>query len=335
MKKFIYLFILVILNSLTSAESLMVFKTGNYYGVLDEDTLKIIVKPTFTKIDLSGSTYITETKDGINSLYYKGVKTFCGRERIYLINQDVAVVEKGTGKEELWNLLQKKKIAEISNAYSSDGPVIPVLYFGEKNKIFHFLDWNGNEKFQLELKRVYHVDEKYFVGVLPNFNYAVFDISGNKLSEFSETSQNVSEGLIYGESTNKVVGYFDINGNLKFNINIDRYDGYLHACDFVKGFVLVNTSFEKNEWVILNKNGQQTGSFKAFTCSNFINEFSNVIYKNKKQLTYNFVDVKGKKLSEIDFDYAGVFNKIYANVILDGKSYLINKNGKLISLDSL
>ena len=39
-----------------------------------------------------------------------------------------------------------------------------------------------------------------------------------------------------------VVGYFDINGNLKFNINIDRYDGYLHACDFIKGFVLVNTS---------------------------------------------------------------------------------------------
>ena len=71
MKKIIYLFILVILNSLTSAESLMVFKTGNYYGILDEDTLKIIVKPTFTKIDLSGSTYITETKDGNDDTEYQ------------------------------------------------------------------------------------------------------------------------------------------------------------------------------------------------------------------------------------------------------------------------
>ena len=329
MKKNIISLILFFVSAFLYSENLMIFKSNNKFGILDEDTLNIAVPAEYKNIELADDVYVLQKDVNNFAVFYKNKKIFETSKKIQLISSTIIAIQENRDAFSLFNLKLNRKICEVSDFVSTDGNIIPVCYVDDTDKIFHFIDFEGKEKFSYKLKRVYKVGEKYFVGILPNFDYAVFDNEGKILSTYDETSQHIMNDMIYGNSKDNKTGYFDINGKLIFKADIDRYDGYLNATNFNDGLALVNASFKDNLWYAINKNGEVQFKVSAFMCDTYKNSFSKITYKDSKNITYNYIDLNGKKLSPKNFEYATDFNKIYANVIIDGKSGLIDKSGKI------
>lgn len=337
-KLLIFIFFGIIVSSVLNAEELIPFKYNGKYGFVNK-SLKIKVLPAFD--------YVTVNPEN----GYARLIIDSPVER-YLIIDELGniVIESASSIEYVYDSLfsmesldfgyrvvdMKNEVTIIDglNAHAgySSYPFFPVMKEGE----YFYLKTNGEELFSKKTDfwsaTSFSCDRAIVIEM--SGYYAIINLQGAFIKQgFYELHSHYSENIIGALYKNKKRGYLDLNGNLLFELPfLDETD--LNASPFSSGHAIVKVKKSPDEWkVIDNKGNYLSPSISCYNAHEFHDGYSQILTRyNKVTSSYyvNYVNIRGEKISEFDFEEGSDFHNGYAQIVLDGKDGLIDVNGNII-----
>ena len=151
--------------------------------------------------------------------------------------------------------------------------------------------------------------------------YNFIDEHGNYISDdWFIDCREFSEGFAYVKISARKRNYIDTKGNLITDVDFSEGD------DFKEGFAKITSSDGRINY--LKPDGSLLVNEWLYGGTSFINGFARVY--DKSHLKENYMKPDGELLSDDWFDYTSSFDGNVAEVVLNGNSTVIDRNGKVL-----
>lgn len=332
-KKIVLVLVLTSIFSLIVAESFIPFSYEGKIGLLNSDS-EILLSPKYDSLMpiLNTNYYIGNIRNNYFIFENNSIVFSTKTSKLSHIYEDWFYHESGNC---IVNIKNNKTLYGI-NFISTESPFIPSRISPNDGK-YYYRTLDGEIIFNINgYFRVYGFYENYSVILDNDWNFNIIDTFGTMLLnniEIDLLGQRVSENLIPVLTINGKTGYISPFGDFMLDISFECCDGIIGATDFVDGYACILINQNPFTWVVINKDGKVVSNpIYAKSLTSFSNGYS-LAYIEKNQ--YNFVDVQGNFISEINFESATKFYNGYAQIIQNGKEGLISTSGEITWCEEL